>query len=56
MNTDHAKRVTKKLGCGLLLALLMIVLGAMLGYAIGGGNPWAVFDPETWQHIFDFLK
>lgn len=44
---------------GLLLlgiGIILMILGAMIGYAIGGGNPFAVFVPSTWTHIFDFLK
>ncbi|WP_155285994.1 DNA-directed RNA polymerase subunit beta [Lacticaseibacillus zhaodongensis] len=40
----------------ILVCLLALVLGSMIGYAIGGGNPFAVFLPSTWAHIFEFLK
>ncbi|KRM56540.1 DNA-directed RNA polymerase subunit beta [Lacticaseibacillus sharpeae] len=46
------RRVLLLLGIGIIL----MILGAMIGYAIGGGNPFAVFVPSTWTHIFDFLK
>ncbi|QAA21538.1 DNA-directed RNA polymerase subunit beta [Sporolactobacillus terrae] len=42
-----------------LIALCCIALaaGAMLGYGgFGHRNPFAVFAPDTWQHIFDFFR
>lgn len=56
MSSAYALRVVRKLLIGLLLVVLAIVVGAMVGYAINGGNPFAVFLPSTWTHIFDFLK
>ncbi|WP_420805038.1 DNA-directed RNA polymerase subunit beta [Lacticaseibacillus brantae] len=44
------------MGIGLLSALILLILGLMIGYGVGGGNPFRVFLPSTWQHIFDFLK
>ncbi|WP_125703638.1 DNA-directed RNA polymerase subunit beta [Lacticaseibacillus daqingensis] len=46
----------KHLLVGLLLILVALIGGSMIGYAIGGGNPWRVFAPSTWTHIFDFLS
>lgn len=46
----------KWIGIIILICLLMIVLGTMIGYGIGGGNPFQVFVPSTWTHIFDFLR
>lgn len=41
----------------LSLCAVALVVGAMFGYgALGHGNPLAVFDTGTWQHILDFLK
>nr|WP_218841948.1 DNA-directed RNA polymerase subunit beta [Lacticaseibacillus absianus] len=41
---------------GALLVVGALIIGSMIGYAIGGGNPWRVFVPSTWTHIFDFLN
>ncbi|MFD1319415.1 DNA-directed RNA polymerase subunit beta [Loigolactobacillus zhaoyuanensis] len=43
----------------LLVAIAMtiaIIIGAMAGYAIGGGNPFRVFLPSTWGHLLDFVR
>jgi len=56
MSTSYARRILKKVGIGLLIALLMLIIGLMIGYAVGGGNPLRVFLPSTWLHILDFLN
>lgn len=56
MSTEYALRVVRKLLIGLLLVILALVIGAMVGYGIEGGNPLRVFLPSTWTHILDFLK
>ncbi|MCO7127121.1 DNA-directed RNA polymerase subunit beta [Sporolactobacillus shoreicorticis] len=39
------------------LCAIAFVAGTMLGYGgLGHRSPWAIFEPATWQHIFDFLK
>lgn len=39
------------------LSALAVVVGAMIGYGLlGHGNPFAVFNWHTWQHIIDFVK
>ncbi|MGY3750524.1 DNA-directed RNA polymerase subunit beta [Vagococcus acidifermentans] len=44
----------------LLVVLGLIVLfliGTMVGYGvIGKGDMFEVFQKETWQHIFDFMR
>lgn len=43
----------------LLVAVAMtvaIIIGAMVGYGIGGGNPLRVFLPSTWGHLLDFVR
>lgn len=43
----------------LLVAIAMtiaIVIGATIGYAVGGGNPFRVFLPSTWGHLLDFVR
>lgn len=36
----------------LVLMILLFIVGTMIGYGILH-NPFRVFNPETWQHIFD---
>lgn len=36
----------------LVLMILLFIVGTMIGYGILH-NPFGVFNPETWQHIFD---
>ena len=36
----------------LILMVLLFVVGTMIGYGILH-NPFGVFTPETWQHIFE---
>lgn len=40
------------------LALILFILGLMIGYSIlgGGGSPFSVFSWEIWQKIFDFVQ
>lgn len=39
------------------LCAIALVAGMMIGYGgLGHRSPWAVFEPATWQHIFDFFK
>ncbi|MFD1393894.1 DNA-directed RNA polymerase subunit beta [Lacticaseibacillus jixianensis] len=56
MSSEYAQRVVRKLLIGLLLVVLALIIGAMVGYAIEGGNPFRIFLPSTWTHILDFLK
>lgn len=56
MSTNYAKRILKKIGWGIVIAFVALIVGSMIGYAIGGGNPFKVFLPETWLHIVDFLR
>ncbi|WP_080145438.1 DNA-directed RNA polymerase subunit beta [Marinilactibacillus piezotolerans] len=58
------KSVLKNIGMYLLKIFLVLLFisvafigGAMLGYGVigDGGSPLDVFDPELWQHIFDFF-
>ncbi len=49
-------RIMRRLGILVLVGLVLIVVGAMIGYGVGGGNPFAVFVPSTWTHILDFLR
>ncbi|WP_390410246.1 DNA-directed RNA polymerase subunit beta [Lacticaseibacillus jixiensis] len=56
MDSKYANRVVRRIAIGLLLAVIALIIGAMVGYGIGGGSPWKVFEPSTWSHITDFLK
>ena len=39
----------------LVLAVLMLALGAIIGYSVIGGGDWRdVFNIDTWRHITDF--
>lgn len=58
------KSILKKTGIYLLKIFLVILViavafigGVMLGYGVigDGGSPMDVFEPELWQHIFDFF-
>lgn len=41
----------------LLLAIIMFILGTMIGYGgFGDGMPLKVFYPGLWTHILDFMK
>lgn len=39
----------------LLLAFVMLAIGAVIGYSVIGGGEWKdVFNIDTWRHITDF--
>ena len=40
------------------LALILFLVGLMIGYSVlgGEGNPFSVFSGEVWQKIFDFVR
>lgn len=41
----------------ILLLIGLFFLGIYIGYVqVGKGQPSDAFNPETWQHIFDFMK
>ncbi|MCI1466269.1 MAG: DNA-directed RNA polymerase subunit beta [Lactobacillus sp.] len=40
--------------CGWLI--LMIVIGAFIGCGISSGNPFAIFFPSSWLHLFQFIS
>ncbi|MCI1290065.1 MAG: DNA-directed RNA polymerase subunit beta [Lactobacillus sp.] len=40
--------------CGWLI--LMIVIGAFIGCGIASGNPFAIFFPSSWLHLFQFIS
>ena len=38
------------------LVALAFIIGAMIGYGVlGDGNPFAIFEKETWVHIFSYF-
>lgn len=40
----------------IVLIALAFIIGAMIGYGVvGDGNPFAVFEKETWVHIFSYF-
>lgn len=39
----------------LVLAVVMLAIGAIIGYSVIGGGEWKdVFNIDTWRHITDF--
>lgn len=36
--------------------LLTIVIGAFIGCGFASGNPFAIFFPSSWLHLFQFLS
>ncbi|MBU3852082.1 MAG: DNA-directed RNA polymerase subunit beta [Candidatus Paralactobacillus gallistercoris] len=53
---NYVHNILKKIGIVILCVLIALIIGAMIGFGIGGGNPFAVFLPSTWAHIAAFLK
>ena len=40
----------------IVLIVLAFIIGAMIGYGVvGDGNPFAIFEKETWVHIFSYF-
>lgn len=40
----------------IVLIALAFIIGAMIGYGVvGDGNPFAIFEKETWVHIFSYF-
>ncbi|MBO2535481.1 DNA-directed RNA polymerase subunit beta [Rummeliibacillus suwonensis] len=40
-----------------VLLVVVAITGSMVGYSIiGNGKPLAVFNPSTWQHVFDIMN
>jgi len=38
------------------LVALAFIIGAMIGYGVlGDGDPFAVFEKDTWVHIFSYF-
>lgn len=38
------------------LVFLAFIIGAMIGYGVlGDGDPFAVFEKDTWVHIFSYF-
>jgi len=37
------------------IALVLFILGSMIGYVIGGRNPLEVFNINTWMHMFNLV-
>lgn len=53
---EYRHDIFKKIGWVLLLMLIFLVLGMLIGSALGGSNPLAILWPGTWMHMFDFLR
>ncbi|KRN29317.1 hypothetical protein IV38_GL000200 [Lactobacillus selangorensis] len=54
---DYARPLLKKIGWVIVGMLIAIIIGAMVGYHLAdGGNPFAIFNPQTWQHVIDFTR
>ena len=53
---EHVKPVIKKILLVIVLMIFAGLIGQMIGFAMGGQNPFAVFLPSTWSHIINFLQ
>ena len=40
----------------LILAFICSVIGLMIGYAVGGGNPFQALNPSTWLEIYRLIR
>ncbi|MGO2100630.1 DNA-directed RNA polymerase subunit beta [Vagococcus salmoninarum] len=57
ISTKYVIRQLLKIIVIVLLAVILFVVGTMIGFGvIGEGRPTDVFDSETWNHIFKFIK
>lgn len=40
----------------IVLVVLAFIIGAMIGYGVlGDGDPFAIFEKDTWVHIFSYF-
>ncbi|QNQ80650.1 DNA-directed RNA polymerase subunit beta [Lactobacillus sp. PV034] len=46
----------KKIGKFFLLLCIVMLIGAFVGCGIASGNPFNLFFPSTWIHLFQFLS
>ncbi|MDZ5782771.1 DNA-directed RNA polymerase subunit beta [Marinococcus luteus] len=40
----------------LVLAFVCSIIGLMIGYAVGGGNPFQALNPSTWLEIYRLTR
>ncbi|MCH4170970.1 MAG: DNA-directed RNA polymerase subunit beta [Lactobacillus sp.] len=53
---QYVRWVLKRILLLVLVAFILLIIGAMIGFKLGGGNPLRVFLPSTWLHIFSFFR
>lgn len=56
MDSQYPKRVFHHVKIWLIIALISLILGLLIGFGMGGDNPFKVFLPSTWIHFFNFLR
>lgn len=53
---QQVKQVIKRMGKFLLYLLITVLIGIFIGLIIAGQNPFLMFWPPTWIHLFEFLR
>lgn len=46
----------QKAGKIFLYLILTVLVGIFIGFMVAGQNPFQVFLPSTWTHVFEFLS
>lgn len=41
MSPEYAKRILRKIGWGIVIAFVVLIIGLMIGYGVGGGQSTA---------------
>lgn len=55
-NSSVLLKHLKRLGKLVLYLILALIIGAFIGCGVAGSNPFAIFFPSTWTHLFQFLS
>lgn len=56
MDSQYPKRIFHIIKIWLMITLIALILGLLIGFALGEGNPLKLFLPSTWVHFFKFLR